>query len=244
MKSLYHTLFWLTVFSIAMGFLESAVVIYLRELYYPHGFKFPLTPIPNRVALVEFSREFATIIMLLAVGILAGQTVTQRFAYFIFCFATWDIFYYIFLKLFLNWPVTIFDWDILFLIPVLWVGPVIAPCILSLTMIAFTVAVVYFHSKIKYAHITLIQWLLLIAGSIVVMVVFMQDYVEYILHKGQSLWTPANQQQLFDDITNYIPQSFNWLLFWVGETLIIFALVLYIYKNRKVNQNFFKVVNN
>jgi hypothetical protein len=36
------TIIWLAVFSMAMGYLESAVVVYLRKLYYPDGFKFPL----------------------------------------------------------------------------------------------------------------------------------------------------------------------------------------------------------
>ena len=169
--------------------------------------------------------------MLFSVGMLAGRTVTQRFAFFIFCFATWDIFYYIFLKLFVGWPVTIFDWDILFLIPVLWVGPVIAPCILSLTMMAFTFAVVYFHNKIKFAHLSLMQWLLLIAGSSILMIVFMQDYVEYILRQGRSLWTPMSQQQLFNDIAHYIPQTFDWCFFW-NRRGIAFNSLVFVYPQK------------
>jgi hypothetical protein len=237
MKTLYHTLLWLTIFSIAMGFLESAVVVYLRQLYYPSGFKFPLTPIPNTVAVVEFLREFATLIMLISIGVLSGRNITQRFAFFIFCFATWDIFYYVFLKLLVNWPQSMFDWDILFLIPVLWVGPVISPCIVALTMIAFTFAVVYFHQKKKSAHISLPQWILLIIGAILLMITFMQNYVQYMSQQGRSLWTPESQQQLFDDLSHYIPTTFDWTLFWIGEILIILSLILYILKNNKVNFN-------
>ena len=97
---------WLTLFSIAMGFMETAVVIYLRKIYYPSGFQFPLIPVDTNVALVEFLREAATLIMLLAIGILTGKTASQKFAYFIFCFAIWDIAYYVFLKILLNWPAT------------------------------------------------------------------------------------------------------------------------------------------
>jgi membrane protein implicated in regulation of membrane protease activity len=50
-------------------------------------------------------------------------------------FAIWDIFYYIFLWLLIGWPESFFTWDILFLLPVTWVGPVLAPVINSLTMI-------------------------------------------------------------------------------------------------------------
>src|SRR5271167_2605871 len=95
---------WLTLFSIAMGFMETAVVIYLRKVYYPRGFQFPLVPIEPSIALTEFLREAATIIMLLGIGILTGKTRAQKFAFFIYCFAVWDIFYYVFLKIFLNWP--------------------------------------------------------------------------------------------------------------------------------------------
>src|SRR4030095_13106258 len=135
MGSLRKTLLFLLLFSTAMGFLEAAVVIYLRKLYYPGGFDFPLVVIPRDVAVVELFREGATLIMLLAVGFLTGKTTAQRFCYFLFCFATWDIFYYVFLKVFLGWPESLLTWDILFLLPVPWVGPVLAPCLSSLTMI-------------------------------------------------------------------------------------------------------------
>ncbi len=144
-----RTLFWVTLFSIAMGFLESAVVIYLRELYYPHGFTFPLTPMPNKISVVEIWREAATVVMLLAVGVLAGRNRAERLAWFIIAFATWDIFYYIFLYIFVGWPQSLFTWDILFLIPVPWVGPVITPVIIAITMILYGLSVVYYSSRGK-----------------------------------------------------------------------------------------------
>jgi len=128
-------LIWITFFAIAMAFVESAVVVYLRELYYPEGFNFPLVLLPGRIALTEFLREIATLIMLLGIGFLAGRNFRQRFAWFIYSFAIWDIFYYVFLKLILDWPSSWLTWDILFLIPVIWTGPVLAPVLVSLTMI-------------------------------------------------------------------------------------------------------------
>jgi hypothetical protein len=122
-KKLFKTFLWLTLFSIAMGYMESAIVVYLRKIYYPDGFQFPLTPIEVHIRLTEILREAATLIMLITIGIVAGKTKLQRFSFFIFCFGIWDIFYYVFLKMLLGWPATIFDWDILFLIPVPWVGP-------------------------------------------------------------------------------------------------------------------------
>ena len=131
----WQRILWLTVFSIAMAFLETAVVIYLREIYYPNGFMFPMVPMEGRLAVTEFWREAATLVMLLGVGVLAGKNFPTRFGGFIMAFAVWDIFYYVFLKLMLHWPESWLTWDLLFLIPVPWTGPVITPIIASLTMI-------------------------------------------------------------------------------------------------------------
>ena len=75
---------WITVFAIAMGFLESAVVIYLREIYYPGGFAFPLKLIGGTLALTEILREAATMIMLLMVASIASRRAIERFAWFIY----------------------------------------------------------------------------------------------------------------------------------------------------------------
>ncbi len=74
------TIIWLSVFGIAMAYVESVVVVYLRIIYYPEGFSFPLQPISQEIAAVEFWREAATLFMLLAVGVLAGKTAAQHFS--------------------------------------------------------------------------------------------------------------------------------------------------------------------
>ena len=148
MKSLRNTFLLLIAFSIAMGYLESAVVVYLRTIYYPTGFHFPLVALDTPTGIIEIIREAATIIMLTMIAFIAAKTKTQRFAYFIFCFAVWDIFYYVFLKIETGWPASIFDYDILFLIPVPWTGPVLAPCLVSLTMILFSLLLVFHEDKI------------------------------------------------------------------------------------------------
>lgn len=131
-----HTIFLVSIFAMAFAFVESSVVVYLRLLYYPEGFAFPLKPALMSQIAVELSREFATIIMLASVGIIAGKSRWQQFSYFMIAFGVWDIFYYIWLKLILNWPASLLDWDILFLIPVPWIGPVVAPVLVSVVMIA------------------------------------------------------------------------------------------------------------
>jgi len=127
----------LAMFSIAMAFVESAVVSYLRGLFYPEGFSVPLKPLPVFYYGTEVFREAATIIMLGIVAIVSARKGWwDRVAYFIFCFGIWDIFYYVWLYVLVRWPQSLLTTDILFLIPVPWVAPVIVPVAVSVVMIA------------------------------------------------------------------------------------------------------------
>jgi len=234
MKPITKTILYLSVFSIAMGYMETSIVVYLRKLYYPSGFNFPLIPVTPDIAITEFWREAATIIMLIGIGVMVGKNKLQRFAFFIYSFAVWDIFYYVFLKVLLNWPESLFTWDILFLIPVPWVGPVIAPCIVSLNMILFSLLIIRHQEKGNYIHIGFINWLLLIAGSCTIIISFMWDYITYLSSNKTSTqcWTLSSNTNMFDEVKNYIPQHFNWYLFGFGEMLIL-AVILLIFKKVK-----------
>lgn len=235
MKPIVKTIVWLTVFSIAMGYLETAVVVYLRKLYYPTGFDFPLVPVTKDIAVTEFWREAATIIMLIGAGVMAGKNKLQRFVFFLYSFAIWDIFYYVFLKVLLDWPESLFTWDILFLIPVPWVGPVIAPCLVSLSMILLTFVVVYYQEKGRQVHVGFFEWILLIFGSITAIVSFMWDYIMYISSHGSDrvVWTLSSNREMFDEVQNYIPTSFNWPLFACGQGIILLAIGLIYNRVRK-----------
>src|SRR5690242_8502867 len=98
---------WLTVvvYAIAMAWMESAVVFYLRTLSKRID-PFQTEPLPAVAGLagVELVREAATLIMLFTVGMLAGKTWRSRWGYAAIAFGVWDIFYYIFLKVITNWP--------------------------------------------------------------------------------------------------------------------------------------------
>jgi hypothetical protein len=225
MNSLSKTVVWLFVFSVAMGFLETSVVVYLRMLYYPSGFAFPLQPIHPQIALIEFLREAATIIMLLGAGVLAGKNFPQRLAGFLFSFAVWDITYYVFLKLLLDWPASLFTWDILFLIPVPWVGPVIAPCLVAVCMI--WLALLLWKSDHRFGRLpaTSPDWLLLVTGCSLILVTFMQDYVSQAITTS-NYWSPGNGRALFSEIQDYVPQEYNWLLYLTGLSLLVLGLGL------------------
>ena len=213
------TLTWVIAFAIAMGFMETAVVVYLRELYYPSGFDFPLTIIPNHIAITEFWREVATIIMLVGIGIIAGNNKLTRFAYFIIAFAVWDIFYYVFLYVLLQWPESLFTWDILFLVPVPWVGPVFAPCLVALQMIVFGILIIYYSDKKQNTIITSSQWLLLIVGVLVIIISFTTDYIEQLQGKNVTMWNVFSNAHLFEELKNYTPKNFCWWIFLLGDAM-------------------------
>ena len=111
------------VFGIAFGYIEAAVVVYLRAIFHPNGFTFPmqifaLTPQGKHLLLTEIGREAATLVLILTGAWLFSRNRQEAIAYFMLIFAVWDIFYYVWLKVLLDWPATLMDWDILFLIPV------------------------------------------------------------------------------------------------------------------------------
>jgi hypothetical protein len=123
---------WLVlIYAAAMGILEAAVVVYLRRIYYTAGFGFPLTPMEPAVLRIEVIREAATLVMLACVAGLAADRVWPRLMAFLVAFGVWDIVYYAGLKVFLDWPASWLAPDILFLIPRVWVGPVLAPVLVS-----------------------------------------------------------------------------------------------------------------
>ncbi len=219
----------LAVFSIAMGFLEAVAVVYLRKLYYPEGFEFPLRMTVLEGISLEYLREISTIVMLLSVSLVAGRTSYEKFSYFLYCFGIWDIFYYIWLKVLLNWPQSLFTWDVLFLIPVVWVGPVLAPIIFSITMVLFALFILYFQNKGYPVKITMPEWALMSFGALFVFITFVWDYSQIIIEgrsfmKLSSLVKDPHFQKV---ITGHVPTTYNWSLFILGEGLILGFLLIF-----------------
>ncbi len=125
-------------YALAMAYLESAVVVYLQQaLNGQVGAVFPLRPVDQTGLLIaiETGREAATIVMIAAVGILSGRTWPERLAWSAVVFGVWDISYYGWLHVFSGWPPSLGTADILFLLPVPWVGPVWSPMAVSAALI-------------------------------------------------------------------------------------------------------------
>jgi len=192
LKTTFKTFLIVVVFSIAFGYIEAAVVVYLRQIFHPDGFIFPMTvfgtgPLFKRFLLTEIGREAATIVLIFTGAWLSGHNCRQRIAYFMIIFAVWDIFYYVWLKVILDWPASIMDWDILFLMPVTWASPVLYPILISITLIVFAVAILYRCSCGRPIRATLPDWLAFSASGLIVVVSFClpgmhiteQDFASY-----------------------------------------------------------------
>lgn len=215
----------LTVFGVAMAFFEAAVVIYLREIIYPEGFSFPLRPVPEDLVLTELLRETSTILMLITAAMLFGKRLKERLAAFIIAFAVWDIGYYIFLKTVLDWPAGMLSWDILFLIPAPWTGPVLAPVINSLTMILMGLVLLMKRIRLQ-GRIAAHFWLLVIIGSLVTITAYIMPWASHMLHE----YTLADIIRMSDEVVfsehavAFVPEQFPWLVFLAGEALFLIAI--------------------
>src|ERR1044071_1578239 len=152
----------LLLFGISFGYVEAAVVIYLRALYEPLRERLTpgrapgdLFPLVDRDRLVAESPETGR---LLAVDVIREAATTARLVAgdrsywlpaFSIAFGVWDIAFYLFLKLWIDWPASLFTWDLLFLLPVPWVAPVLAPVLVSLTIIGCGLAALYRSVRIR-----------------------------------------------------------------------------------------------
>lgn len=130
----------LVAFAAAFAYIESAVVVYLRAIFYPDGFVFPIADLASIEGAVRFfwtevGREAATMVLIITAAGLMTRSWRHRVAYVLLIFALWDFFYYVWLKMLVDWPASLLDWDILFLIPGIWAGPVLAPLLSSSVML-------------------------------------------------------------------------------------------------------------
>jgi hypothetical protein len=217
-----------SLFAISMAFLEAAVVYYLRMLYYPEGFAFPLKMMELNVATVEIAREIATLLMLITVAYLSARTFIEVFAWFIFNFAVWDIFYYVFLYLTLSWPESLLTMDILFLIPLTWVGPVLAPVLNSIMMITLAIIILIKSKLEKDFNIGIFTWLFLVAGSLIVIYAYVKDYTRFMIQDfslPELIFPGETADAVIIKAMEYIPQDFNWYFFSLGALLHAIAIL-------------------
>ena len=229
----------ITAFAFSMAFLEAAVVIYLRELYYPGGFAFPLVEMDPSMALTEFLREAATMVMLVSIGLLLERKPVNVFAVFLITFGIWDIGYYGFLKCLLGWPSSLLTWDILFLIPVIWVGPVIAPVLNSFIMIGLGWLILHFSGQGLSPGLSRTEWILLIGGAVLVYFSYTEEFTRYLMDHlpAGGIFGKESRKMASQLTVQFIPRHFRWWLFLTGYLAHLVTVVHYILRIRKVRQS-------
>lgn len=209
----------IVIFGVAFGYVEAAVVVYLRELSRPAAERidpgrptsdlFPLLPPAALKASsnpplwetlkIEIGREAATLVMLAAVALAIGQSGTEAAAAFLMAFGVWDIAFYGFLKIFIGWPASLLTWDLLFLLPVPWAGPVLAPVVVSISMIGASYLALRRSAAGKPLHLGMLHRLGILLGGATIFLSFTWSF-RYLLAGGT-------------------PHHFNWGLFILGEAL-------------------------
>ena len=213
-----RTVFALLLFGAAFGYLEAAVVSYLRLLHEPArlrfyparppGELFPLLTLDQlraagnqqtQTLVTEIGREAATLVMLAAIALAVARNAGEWAAAFVVAFGVWDFTFYLFLKLLLGWPASLFTWDILFLIPVPWVGPVLAPVLVSLAMIAAGVWHLRREARGEPVRIGPAHWTGILAGAAIIVLAFALDY-RNVMSAG-------------------LPHPFSWSIFGLGLLL-------------------------
>jgi hypothetical protein len=211
----------LALFAIAFGYVEAAVVAYLRSIYSPLRAQFypgssselfPLLSLDQLRTLgpehiirlnIELGREVATLLMLAGAAVAATRRPREWVAAFVLCFGMWDIAFYAFLKLMLSWPASLLTWDILFLLPVPWVGPVLAPVLVSASMIGAGLVVLWREFGERPVRLGAARWGFIVLGGAIVFAAFIADF--------KNTATGGN------------PNAFHWWLFATGEAVGVVA---------------------
>jgi hypothetical protein len=228
--SLRRIVIGLFLFGISFGYVEAAVVIYLRALYEPlrqrltpgraPGDLFPLldrekmvaeAPETGRLLTIEVIREGATLVMLAAAAMLVTGDRSLWLPAFAVVFGVWDICFYLFLKLWIDWPASLLTWDILFLLPVPWVAPVLAPVIVAITIVCCGLVALS-----RPVHIRGREWIGLILGGALILLSFTWDF-QYLL-------------------AGNLPRPFAWWLFLAGELLGLGTFLHAVFRRRILPQ--------
>lgn len=216
---------WVIVFAIAFAWVEGSVVVYLRDIYFEGQFRFPVvkelvdgTFVADALTRIEFVREIATILMLLAVGCVAGKNPLQRFCYFMISFGVWDIFYYVWLWVMVGWPDSLMTWDLLFFVPLPWVGPVITPILIASAMIVAGSIIIYQNEKQRLLSLPWYDWVVEGMCGLLLIIAFCWDW-ENIMRLPQSV--PGNG----------IPNPFAW---WMYLPVYVFSVAYFAFRLKRI----------
>ena len=206
---------WVSAYAMAMAFLEAVVVVYIRGLLQITNDHVML----GSYVTMEIWREAATVVMLAAVGWLAGRKRLDRWAYGLFAFGLWDIGYYVWLKVLIDWPVSLLNLDTLFLIPLTWWGPVLAPVLIAALVCLVAVLAVVRMERGYRVQAAPARVGLVMLGGLLTLYVFMADSLAA-LAQGRADWATLR------------PGPFQWPLFLVALVLMALPSLMTVWPTR------------
>jgi hypothetical protein len=200
----------LSLFAIAMAQVEASVVVHLRSIYYPTNplAIFPLSLFSHRDLMIELVRELATVVMILSVALLSERGFIRVFAGFVYVFGLWDIFYYVWLKLMIGWPLRWGEWDVLFLIPWPWFGPWLTPALIALLFVCWGAWVICSARQFSFDRASAALFIL---GVALALAAFLLPAVPLLPH-GEAAFR------------HFQPHAFAWWLYIPGFLLMAASL--------------------
>ncbi len=202
---------WIAVYALAMAYVEAAAVVYLRRVLGVVDLVRDVASFDPRIASIEIGREAATLVMILAAGFATGRSRQTRLGFALFAFGLWDVFYYLWLELLIGWPGSLWTEDVLFLIPLPWWGPVLAPVLIALVAMAFGALLVTQDDRGRTARLGRLEWGAVLAGMLLVLYTFMADALRAL---------PAGAEEL----SRLKPTFFNWPPYLFGLGAMAFAV--------------------
>jgi hypothetical protein len=221
-RRFFRVIVALVCFGISFGYLEAAVVAYLRASYEPlHQRFYPKRPATDLFPIlrldqldaagaeyrerlyIELGREAATLVMLAAVALAVARSLREWWAAFMLAFGVWDIFFYLFLQVQIGWPSSLFEWDLLFLLPVPWTGPVLAPLSVAFLMVIAGMVTYWRESTERPMRLAACHWLAILSSGLLIVLSLCWDF-RNILSGG-------------------VPNIFNWPLLVTGGLLGVIA---------------------
>ena len=171
----------------------------------------------HQIIRTEIFRELATLVLIFAAAWLAAKHWWEGVCYFVFLFAVWDIIYYIWLYVQIDWPATLMDWDILFLIPKAWYAPVIVPVVISLLGILTSLVVVNAFEKVHSFKIK----------PVYIALIFLSFVIWYISFTHQV--EPGQTE---------FPEQYSWLMFFAGVLMALAANILILLNLKQLYKNY------
>ena len=142
----------------------------------------------------------------------------QKFCFFVIAFGIWDIFYYIWLWVMVGWPESLMTWDLLFFVPLPWVGPVITPVLIALTMAIAGSLIIYYEEKGCMIAWRWYDWVIELGCGSLMIVAFCWDWKNIIRLPGGVPYTG-------------IPNPFAW---WLYLPAYIFSVVYFVVRLRQI----------